>query len=119
MSDTLDQIAAHLAKVVRGGVFADILHRAAYSTDASIYTIVPACVVAPRDSGDIAAAVKYAATKGIPVVARGAGSGLAGEALAQEYPWLLALFKFVYGWQKPWQTYDHDEGFVRNYRLKL
>ena len=39
---------------------------------------------------------------------------VAGEAVARQYPWLLALFKFVYGWEKPWQTYNHDEGFVRN-----
>lgn len=76
-----EQIAADLAKEVRGDVFADILHRAAYSTDASIYRIVPQCVVAPRDAGDVAAVVKYAAEEGIPVVARGAGSGLAGESL--------------------------------------
>jgi anaerobic glycerol-3-phosphate dehydrogenase C subunit len=78
---TTREIAADLAKVVRGDVFADILHRVAYSTDASIYRIVPECVVAPRDSGDIAAVVKYAAATGMPVVARGAGSGVAGESL--------------------------------------
>ena len=56
-------------------------HRAAYSTDASIYRIVPQCVVMPHDAGDIAAVVRYARTQKIPVVARGAGSGLAGESL--------------------------------------
>ncbi|MHC4728279.1 MAG: FAD-binding oxidoreductase, partial [Planctomycetota bacterium] len=76
-----EQIASDLAKAVRGDVFSDILHRAAYSTDASIYRIIPKCVVAPRDTGDVAAVVKYAHTKEIPVVARGAGSGLAGESL--------------------------------------
>ena len=76
-----EQIAADLSKKVKGDVFADILHRAAYSTDASIYRIMPLCVVAPRDAVDIAAVVKYAAMEGISVVARGAGSGLAGEAL--------------------------------------
>ena len=85
MSNGIDEkpehVAADLGKVVRGEVFADILHRAAYSTDASIYRIVPACVVAPLDVGDVAAVVKYAAAKGIPVAARGAGSGLAGESL--------------------------------------
>ena len=81
MREKPEQVAADLAKVVRGDVFADILHRAAYSTDASIYRIVPGCIVAPRDKADIAAVVKYAGAKGIPVVARGAGSGLAGEAL--------------------------------------
>ncbi|MHC4556757.1 MAG: FAD-binding oxidoreductase, partial [Planctomycetota bacterium] len=76
-----EQIASDLAKVVRGDVFADILHRAAFSTDASIYRIVPECIVAPRDAGDVAAVVRYACAEGIPVVARGAGSGLAGESL--------------------------------------
>ncbi len=75
------QFADDLAEITRGDVFTDILHRAAYSTDASIYRIVPICVVAPRDSTDIVAAVKYASTKGIPVAARGAGSGVAGESL--------------------------------------
>ncbi len=76
-----EQIASDLAKVVRGDVFADILHRAVYSTDASIYRIIPACVIAPHDSGDVAAVVKYACAKDIPIVARGAGTGLAGESL--------------------------------------
>jgi FAD/FMN-containing dehydrogenase/Fe-S oxidoreductase len=81
MREKPEQVAADLAKVVRGDVFADIFHRAAYSTDASIYRIVPGCIVAPRDKTDIVAVVQYARAKGIPVVARGAGSGLAGEAL--------------------------------------
>jgi FAD/FMN-containing dehydrogenase/Fe-S oxidoreductase len=77
-----EQIASDLAKIVRGDVYADILHRAAYSTDASIYRIVPRCVVAPRDTVDVAAVIGYAAAEAIPVVARGAGSGLAGESLS-------------------------------------
>ncbi len=60
---------------------ADVLHRGAFSTDASIYRIWPVCVVAPRDGADVAAAVKYAAENNIPVAARGAGSGVAGESL--------------------------------------
>ncbi len=81
MSKKPEQIASDLAKVVRGDVFADVLHRAAYSTDASIYRIVPDCVVVPRDAGDVAAVVKYSVAKGLPVAARGAGSGVAGESL--------------------------------------
>jgi len=76
-----EQAASDLSKVVRGDVFADILHRAAYSTDASIYRIVPQCVVMPRDAADAAAVVKYAGANGIPMAARGAGSGVAGESL--------------------------------------
>ncbi len=81
MKNEPEQIASDLSQIVCGDVFADILHRAAYSTDASIYRIVPQCVVMPRDAGDIAAVLKYASAKKIPVVARGAGSGVAGESL--------------------------------------
>jgi len=81
MREKPEKVAADLAKVVRGDVFSDILHRAAYSTDASIYQIVPACVVAPREAADVVAVVRYAGHHGIPVVARGAGSGVAGESL--------------------------------------
>lgn len=75
------QIAADLTKLVQGDVFADIIHRVAFSTDASSYRIVPQCVVAPRDVQDIVAAVRYAGQQGLAVAARGAGSGLAGESL--------------------------------------
>lgn len=77
------QIAADLAPLVQGDVFADIIRRAAFSTDASSYRIVPQCVVAPRDVQDIVAVVRYAAENGLPVAARGAGSGLAGESLCR------------------------------------
>ncbi|MCX5646339.1 MAG: anaerobic glycerol-3-phosphate dehydrogenase subunit C [Phycisphaerae bacterium] len=77
------QIAADLARLVRGEVFADIIHRVAFSTDASSYRIVPQCVVAPRDVRDIVAAVQYAGDQGLSVAARGAGSGVAGESLCR------------------------------------
>ncbi len=75
------QIAADLAKLVRGDVFGDIIHRVAYSTDSSSYRIVPRCVVAPRDVRDVVEIVRYAGQQGLPVAPRGAGSGVAGESL--------------------------------------
>ena len=87
-----EQIAADLAKIVRGDVFADILHRVVCSTDASIYRIVPRCVVAPRDAADVSAVVKYAAAEGIPVAARGAGTGLAGESLCEGIVFNMARY---------------------------
>ncbi|MBN1786794.1 MAG: anaerobic glycerol-3-phosphate dehydrogenase subunit C [Sedimentisphaerales bacterium] len=75
------QIADELSRLVASDCLADIFTRVIFSTDASIYQIIPLCVVAPKDIKDIAAVVKYAAENEIPVVARGAGSGLAGEAL--------------------------------------
>lgn len=77
------QIAADLAPLVHGDVWADIIHRVAFSTDASSYRIVPQCVVAPRDVQDIVATVRYARDQGLTVAPRGAGSGLAGESLCR------------------------------------
>ena len=79
--DTTQQIAQDLAGLVRGEVQVDIFSRIAFSTDASIYQIIPRCVVSPMDTADVVAVVKYACEKGIAVVGRGAGSGVAGESL--------------------------------------
>ncbi len=81
MANDPTKIASDLAELVRGDVFTDIIHRVAFSTDASSYRIVPQCVVAPRDVRDVVAVVRYAGQQGIPVAARGAGSGVAGESL--------------------------------------
>jgi anaerobic glycerol-3-phosphate dehydrogenase C subunit len=84
-----------LARLVNGEVFTDILHRSAYSSDASIYQIVPTCVVCPRNAQDIAAVVKYAKNKQISVAARGAGSGVAGESLTNGI--LLDVTRYMNG----------------------
>ncbi|MBN1359152.1 MAG: anaerobic glycerol-3-phosphate dehydrogenase subunit C [Sedimentisphaerales bacterium] len=81
MASNPTETAADLATLVGGDVYADIIHRVAFSTDASSYRIVPQCVVAPRDVRDIVAVVRYAAERNVPVAARGAGSGVAGESL--------------------------------------
>jgi FAD/FMN-containing dehydrogenase/Fe-S oxidoreductase len=81
MAPDPSRIAADLTRLVRGEVHTDILHRVAFSTDASSYRIVPQCVVAPRHRDDVAAVVAYAGHEGLPVAPRGAGSGVAGESL--------------------------------------
>ena len=82
MINTPEQIASDISRIIQGDIFIDIPYRVAYSTDASIYRIIPHCVVMPRDAGDIAAVIKYAHSENIPVVARGAGTGVAGESLS-------------------------------------
>ncbi|MBW8016675.1 MAG: anaerobic glycerol-3-phosphate dehydrogenase subunit C [Planctomycetes bacterium] len=81
--DQIQKINTDLAKLVDGDVMSDIFNRIAYSTDASIYQIVPSCVVCPKNSEDVAAVVKYASVNNIPIAGRGAGSGLAGECLTE------------------------------------
>ena len=75
------QIADELSQLISGECMADIFTRVVYSTDASIYQIIPQCVVAPKNTDDIVAVIKYVGENNIPLVARGAGSGLGGESL--------------------------------------
>ncbi len=79
-----EHIKKDLGKVLSGGtedIRTDIFTRIAFSTDSSIYQILPLCVATPRTAEEVSAVVRYAGEHGIPVAARGAGSGLAGEAL--------------------------------------
>nr|WP_237404362.1 FAD-binding and (Fe-S)-binding domain-containing protein [Streptomyces spororaveus] len=48
--------------------------------DASNYRRVPVGVVAPRDADDVAAALAVCAAAGVPVVPRGGGTSIAGQA---------------------------------------
>jgi FAD/FMN-containing dehydrogenase/Fe-S oxidoreductase len=70
-----------LRGLVKGELLFDELSRALYSTDASIFQVQPAGVVVPRDEEDVQALARYAAENNIPVVPRGAGTGVAGESL--------------------------------------
>jgi FAD/FMN-containing dehydrogenase/Fe-S oxidoreductase len=76
-----DHILDDLKGVIQGDLLFDDLSRALYSTDASIFQVRPIGVVAPRHEEDVQALVRYAAEHQIALVPRGAGSGLAGEAL--------------------------------------
>lgn len=74
-------LQAFLAANLAGEVRFDRLSRALYSTDASIYQIVPLGVVLPRTEADIIAAVQACARFGLPVTARGGGTSQAGQAI--------------------------------------
>src|SRR5437868_4302086 len=75
------RIRDDLEGIVRGDVLFDDISRTLYSTDASLFEVRPLGVVAPRDEEDVQALVRYAAEHEIPLVARGAGTGVAGGAL--------------------------------------
>lgn len=81
MDPERERIQEDLRGLVSGEVRCDEVFVQLYSTDASIYQIRPLGVVRPRTPQDVAACVRYAAERQIPVHARGAGTGLAGESL--------------------------------------
>ncbi len=72
-----------LAGVFRGELRCDRLATALYATDGSLYQIVPFGVAFPQDREDVVTLVKYAAEQRIPLIARGAGTGVAGESLGE------------------------------------
>ncbi|HEX6876982.1 MAG TPA: FAD-linked oxidase C-terminal domain-containing protein [Nocardioidaceae bacterium] len=57
------------------------LTRAMYSTDASLYRVVPAVVVRPRHTDEIEATLAVAREHGVPLTMRGAGTSIAGNAV--------------------------------------
>ena len=66
---------------MRGEVAFDTSTRAVYSTDASNYRHVPIGVVAPTGSDDVLAALEVCRAHDAAVVARGAGTSIAGQAV--------------------------------------
>jgi FAD/FMN-containing dehydrogenase/Fe-S oxidoreductase len=77
------ELAAALRRATSGGVRFDPYSRHLFSRDASMYAIEPLGVVFPRDGDEAAAVVSTAAGFGVPVLARGAGTSLAGQAVGR------------------------------------
>jgi FAD/FMN-containing dehydrogenase/Fe-S oxidoreductase len=80
--DTFPQAAElekELKQNIKGEVRFDRGSRAMYSTDGSNYRQVPIGLVVPRDADDVVAAMVACRKFGAPVLARGAGTSLAGQ----------------------------------------
>ncbi|WP_448610500.1 FAD-binding and (Fe-S)-binding domain-containing protein [Geodermatophilus sp. URMC 60] len=70
-----------LGRVLDGEVAFDDYTRHLFSQDASMYSMTPLGVAYPRHAADVAAAVRLAGEAGVPVLARGAGTSLAGQTV--------------------------------------
>lgn len=57
------------------------LSRALYSSDASLYRVVPQLVVRPRHPDELLATLAVARESGVPLTVRGAGTSIAGNAV--------------------------------------
>jgi len=75
------RIGAELGRRLRGEVLDEEVYLRLYSTDASLYEILPLAVVLPACEEDVVRTVHFAADNGIPILARGAGTSLAGQAV--------------------------------------
>jgi FAD/FMN-containing dehydrogenase len=74
-------LIAELGTALRGTATGDAGVRALYAADASNYRVVPDLVVVPADVDDVVAAVALASRAGAPIVMRGAGTSMAGNAI--------------------------------------
>ena len=79
--DAVGDYLAELRKLTSGDIRTDAYNRVLYSTDASIYRVMPHAVVLPRTTEELQAAVELAAKHRVPILPRAGGSSLAGQAV--------------------------------------
>ncbi|MFQ5875844.1 MAG: FAD-binding oxidoreductase, partial [Dehalococcoidia bacterium] len=77
----VEHLARELKNQISGGVRFDEFSRVLYSTDASIYQMMPIGVVLPRSVDDVLALVDLAKREGMALLPRGAGTSLSGQAI--------------------------------------
>ena len=77
----VDAFRSALAGGCSAEVRFDRLSRALYSTDASVYQVVPLGVVLPRSEQDVVHTAAVCARFGVPLTARGGGTSQAGQCI--------------------------------------
>lgn len=83
MEERRRRIAEDLADSLDGEMRTDRAALSLYATDASLFEIEPLAVALPRNTADAVKLAAYSAEQGVPLIARGAGSGLAGGAIGR------------------------------------
>jgi len=77
--------AADLKRRIDGDLRFDDYSRQLYATDASAYEVTPIGVAYPRSTEDVAAIASYCAERKIPILPRGGGTSLAGQAVNEAF----------------------------------
>ncbi len=61
---------------------------AEYSSDASLYRVLPTAVAFPRAAEEIAAALQVCREHEVPLTMRGGGTSIAGNAVGSAWCWM-------------------------------
>ncbi|PYO56095.1 MAG: oxidoreductase, partial [Candidatus Rokuibacteriota bacterium] len=77
----MNDLERELRRAVEGEVRFDAYSRLLYSTDASMYQMEPIGVVIPRHADDVQAAIEVASRQRVPLLPRGGGTSLTGQAV--------------------------------------
>ncbi len=78
--DATKELIHDLGAAVQHVAF-DQMTRLLYSTDASIYQMMPVGVVFPQNADEVSAAIEITNNHGVPTLPRGGGSSLSGNAI--------------------------------------
>src|ERR1700720_4139825 len=90
------EVAAALSEALpRAAILSRHEDTAPYECDAlTAYRASPMAVVLPETEAQVAAALKICHRMGVPIIARGAGTGLSGGATPHPWGVILSLAKF-------------------------
>lgn len=119
-------LAQILKKEIRGDALFDAASRGRYSTDASIYQIMPTGVVVPRDQADVLRVLDIARDLKAPILARGAGTSQCGQTVGEALiidnsKWLCNVVDFDPVAQtvtvEPGIVLDHLNAFLKPHGL--
>ena len=80
---TTGTLEAALGAAMEGEVRFDAASRAVYSSDASVYQILPTGVVVPRSASDVKATLRICREHGVPITARGGGTSQCGQSIGE------------------------------------
>lgn len=84
MTNSADSpLARTLKRELQGDILFDDFSRGRYSTDASIYQVMPLGVVVPKTENDVVSSLQIAREQGIPVLPRGAGTSQNGQTVGE------------------------------------
>jgi FAD/FMN-containing dehydrogenase/Fe-S oxidoreductase len=81
VDDRQRQLMEDFSGSFKGELRCDPLTLAMYASDASIFQVTPLAVARPCDRDDVVALARYASENSLPLVPRGAGTGVAGAAI--------------------------------------
>ncbi len=72
-----------IKSLYKGELHSSFTHRILYATDASVYREIPLAVAYPKTEEEILKLIEAANTYKIPLIARGAGTSLAGQVVGK------------------------------------
>ncbi len=77
------RLERELRENIEGDIYFDDLSKSLYSVDASLYEQAPIGIVQPKTEEEVGMALAIAFAHGVPIVPRGAGTGLTGGCVGE------------------------------------